>query len=147
MSPGSISSRSAAAALCRPLREGASPGQLPGGNVINFNTSANFLADSDSPTQPNGVNPGESVQINFALISGQTFADTIAAIDLGLANPGEDVVGGLRIGIHVQGFDGGGSESFVNGNIVPIPAAVWGGMALCGMLGIGKLRRRSSRAV
>ena len=30
--------------------------------------------------------------------------------------------------------------------VVPVPMAAWGGMALCGMLGIGKLRRRSVAA-
>lgn len=125
--------------------EGASPGDLPGGNTINFNESGSFFtADSDSPTQPNGVNPGEWVLITFNLDNNQTYADTIAAINLGLANPGVDMEGGLRIGIHVQGFDGGGSESFVNGNVVPLPAAVWGGMALCGFIGAAKIRRRQN---
>ena len=57
-----------------------------------------------APAQPNGVNPGESLGIVFDLIGGQAFADTIAAL----------ADGGLRIGIHVQGFEDGGSESFVN---------------------------------
>jgi hypothetical protein len=88
--------------------QGASPPNLPGGNNCTpanpFVTTAGFTADSNPPTQPNGVNPGESLVIVFNLISGQTFADTQAAL----------VDGRLRIGIHVQGFAGGGSESFVN---------------------------------
>ena len=95
--------------------QGAKPGNLPGGNNIDFGTTAGFLADSDSPVQPNGVNPGETVGILFNLIGGQTFNDTINALNMSLASPGVDVYGGLRIGIHVQGFANGGSESFVNG--------------------------------
>jgi hypothetical protein len=96
--------------------QGASPGDLPGGNSISpaFVTTAGFLADSDPPAQPNGVNPGESVTIIFDLQSGQTFSDVQSELSSGA----------LRIGIHVQGFTGGGSESFVNGPPVtpqPIP--------------------------
>ena len=95
----------------------ASPGNLPGGNgnPINFDTTAGFLADSDSPRTENGVNPGETLTITFNLINGKTYANTIAAINLSLANPGVDMTDGLRIGIHVQAFSSGGSESFVNG--------------------------------
>jgi len=54
---------------------------------------------------------------------------------MGLNSP--KTVGSLRIGIHVQGFDGEGSESFVN---TPVPGAV-----LLGLLGLGagwlKLRK------
>jgi hypothetical protein len=87
--------------------QGASPGDLPGGNGLdpNFDATAGFTADSDPPAQPNGVNPGEWLEITFNLIAGQTYLDVINAL-----NGGED----LRIGIHVQGFEDGGSESFVN---------------------------------
>jgi hypothetical protein len=122
--------------------QGASPPNLPGGNGINFNTTAGFLADSDPPAQPNGVNPGETLGVVFNLIGGQTLADVIAALDLGLANPGVDMLGGLRIGIHVQGFAGGGSESFVNGDtpLVPLPAP-----AMLGLAGLAPLAIRRRR--
>ncbi|MBW2540162.1 MAG: hypothetical protein JRE27_11230, partial [Deltaproteobacteria bacterium] len=83
-----------------------SPGNLPAGESIYpfFVTTAGFLADSDSPVQPNGVNPGETLGVMFSLQGSQTYNDTIAAL-------GD---GSLRIGIHVQGFASGGSESFVN---------------------------------
>jgi hypothetical protein len=118
----------------------ASPGDLPGGNAVDFNTTGNFSADSDAPVAVNGVNPGEMVAITFTLIGGQTFADTIAAIELALANPGVDVDGGLRMGLHVQAIGGpGGSDSYVT---VPEPtgAILFGiGTLLAG----AAIRRRS----
>jgi hypothetical protein len=127
--------------------QGASPGNLSGGNTIDFNATSGFTADSNPPTQPNGVNPGESLTITFNLVSGQTLSNTLAALALGLANPGVDVAGGLRIGIHVQGFAGGGSESFVNngpGGQVPEPGSV----LLFGtvLAGAGLIIRRRQRA-
>lgn len=107
--------------------QGASPPNLPGGNTIDFNTSAGFLASANSPVASNGVNPGETLKIAFNLKASQTYANTIAAINLSLANPGVDMVGGLRIGIHVQAIGTGGSESFVNGpslSAVPEPSTV-----------------------
>jgi len=96
---------------------GASPPNLPGGNLVSppFVVTAGFLADSDPPTQPNGVNPGEYLQIVFNLKSGKSLADTLDALALGGAE------GGLRIGVHVQGFSSGGSESFINTVPAPIP--------------------------
>jgi hypothetical protein len=116
--------------------EGASPGNLPGGNSITpkFTVTTGLLADSDPPVQPNGVNPGEWVAVYLALAAGQTFADVLADLaDLS-----------LRIGIHVQGFFGGGSESFIN-NPSPIPlppAVVLLGTALAG-LSFFRIKRRA----
>ncbi|MFP3326110.1 hypothetical protein R0K05_23955, partial [Planococcus sp. SIMBA_160] len=78
------------------------------------NTSAGFLADSDPAVQPNGVNPGETLGVIFDLQTGLGYQDVVDAIALSQTNPSADLTGGLRIGIHVQGFTGGGSESFVN---------------------------------
>jgi hypothetical protein len=110
--------------------QGASPPNLPGGASISppFETTVGFLADSDPPAQPNGVNPGESLGILFDLQGGGTFADVVS--ELG--------TGELRIGIHVQGFAGGGSESFVNDGVVPEPTA-----ALLFGLGALAVARRS----
>jgi hypothetical protein len=93
------------------FEQNASPPDLPGGDdlIPPFETTEGFSADSEPPAQPNGANPGEWVKIIFDLISGQDLDDTLAALD----------DGSLRIGIHVQGFSGGGSEGFVN---VPEPA-------------------------
>ena len=94
----------------------ASPGDLPGGNEISpsFVCTAGLSVDSDSPTQPNGVNPGETLGIIFDLQTGLVFNDVLQALNSG----------DLRIGIHVQGFDSEGSESFINGAPVPEPATM-----------------------
>ena len=114
--------------------EQATPADLPGRNNVSplFQTSEGFSADSDPAVQPNGVNPGESLGIIFSLQTSpaKTFADVLN--DLETAD--------LRIGIRVQGFADGGSESFVNNGIIPAPGAI-----LLGSIGIGLvgwLRRR-----
>jgi hypothetical protein len=119
----------------------AIPGNLPSANNASppFETTAGFSADSDSPVQPNGVNPDESLKIIFNLQTGQTFSNV----------EDELTSGDLRIGIHVQGFASGGSESFVNnppspgpvpGPSVPEP----GPLALIGLGGLmlGWMHRR-----
>jgi hypothetical protein len=92
----------------------ASPGDLPAGNNCPggaFQATAGFTADSDPPVQPNGVNPNESLGVIFDLQTGQTFADVLDDL----------TTGALRIGIHVQGYASGGSESFVNNPLPPPP--------------------------
>lgn len=108
--------------------EGASPGNLPAGNSIvpPFDATVTLSASSDPPVQPNGVNPGEWLGVLFNLQDGKGFADVINAMDLGVSDPGSS--DSLRVGIHVQGFADGSSESFVH---VPAPAAL-----LLGMLGL-----------
>lgn len=112
---------------------GASPPNLPGGETLTppFQVTAGFLADSDPAVQANGVNPGETLVIIFDLQSGSTFADVLADLNSGA----------LRIGIHVQGYASGGSESYVNGlNQVGEPGSVGiGALALAALL---RIRRR-----
>ena len=110
--------------------QGASPGDPPGGNTVGFVTTAGFSADSNPPTQVNGVNPGEMLTIVFDLTNGKTVQDTILAL-----NGGQD----LRIGIHVQGFEGGGSESFITRVPDGGTTAVLLGL---GILGLASIRRR-----
>jgi hypothetical protein len=104
---------------------GASPKDLPGGQAISF--SADIAADSDNPTQPMGVNPGEWLNIAF-----ETNADLIAGLDSGA----------LRIGIHTQGYQGGGSESLVMVSPVPEPETYAMLLAGMGLLGFEVRRRR-----
>jgi len=89
----------------------ATPGNLPGGDEVvpPFEATADFSADSDSPVEHNGVNPGEQVGILFDLLPGVDVAGTATALE----------TGDLRIGIHVQGFASGGSEGFICGPTPP----------------------------
>jgi len=106
----------------------ATPKDLSGGQNLlpPFETTSGFSADSDSPVQHNGVNPGESVGIVFDLQTDKTFDDVINSINLGFSNPWSDE--SLRIGIHVQAIGiSGKSDSFI---MTPVPGAV-----LLGMLG------------
>jgi hypothetical protein len=97
-----------------------------------FNVTGMFKADADNPSPAKGINPGEWLGIFFALQSGQTYADVINDL----------ATGELRVGLHVQAFSGGGSESFVN-TPVPLPAAIWlFGGGLLGLMGL--IRRRKS---
>ena len=113
--------------------QGATPGNLPAANgaLPPFVATTGFTADSDPAVQPNGVNPGETLGIIYALQGSQTYADVISEL----------TVGSLRIGIHVQGYASSGSESFVN-NPVPVPAAVWlFGSGLLGLVGVARRKR------
>jgi len=88
------------------FEQDASPGNLPGGNncVPDFEVTEGFSADSEPPSQPNGVNPTEWLDITFDLQAGMTFDDVVAQLNSGA----------LRIGLHVQGFANGLSDSFIN---------------------------------
>ena len=115
----------------------ATPGNMPGGNSIGFSVSpTGASADSTSPVQPNGVNPGEFLTVIWSLLGGVTYSDVISALNLG-----GDQSGSLRIGIHVQGFANGGSESFVNSTPTPVPVPA-AGLLLMGALGALTVARR-----
>jgi len=129
----------------------ADPANLPSANSAtpSFITSAGFSADSNPPRAPNGVNSAsEWVRITFNLKNGKTFADTIAALDLGLTDGGNTEA--LRIGLHVQAIGvAGESDSYINGppnsgeEEVNIPD---GGMTISllglALSGMGLLKRR-----
>jgi hypothetical protein len=99
---------------------------FPEGNSIGFTTNAEGDRDGGAA---NGINVGEYLIFTAAL-------NPNAIIDDLLAN------GGLRVGLHLQGYQTGGSDSYVNTppSAVPVPAAGWLlGSALVGFMG---LRRR-----
>ena len=128
--------------------QGASPPNLPGGNNLAtpFNTTAGFNADSNPPTSPNGVTAGEWLTITFNLQSGKTYSSILSA----LAVPNNGGTGDLRIGLHVQSFANGGSESFVNlPNVIsPVPEAQMPALFLAGLglVGAMAVRRRKQKA-
>lgn len=121
--------------------QGASPGQLPGGNEISppFIVTEGFLSDADSPgTNKDGVDPYESLGVVFDLKTGMDYDDVLYALSIP-----SDTDNGLRIGLKVQGFDPEDedrSASFVNNGVIPAPGAI-----LLGGIGVGLvgwLRRR-----
>ena len=121
----------------------ASPRNLPGAEPYDFRPEYNgipnkyFAMDSNSATYANGINPGESLGIVYTLQAGKTYDDVIDGITLAMTDRYHDIPGGLRVGIHVQGFEDGGSESAM----LPDPGST---VALLGLalLGIEGVRRR-----
>jgi hypothetical protein len=112
--------------------QGASPGNLPAGAEATpaFVATAGFAADSNPPVQPNGVNPGEELTIVFDLTPGGSYADVLEELRDGR----------LRVGVHVQGFAGGGSESLINTPLAEADSLLLLGL---GLLGLGWFGRRS----
>jgi len=108
------------------------PNDLPGGNLASppFMTTLGFLSGAVAPPPSNGVEPGESVGIVFALDPNQTTMDVIHELESGA----------LRAGVHVINFESGGSESLVS---VPEPGT--SGLLALGLAGLAALRRRGAR--
>jgi len=104
---------------------GATPTNLPAGNTIAF--SSDLGLDSNVPTQPSGINPGE--WLNIALDG--SFDELVQGLHSSA----------LLVGLHVQGFSNGGSESFVS---VAEPSVY--AMLLLGLPLFGFAIRRRKRA-
>ena len=116
---------------------GATPGNLPAGNdaTPTFTATTGLTAGASAPPPQNGVNQGESLGILATIAAAYTYDDVLNALGLGA----------LRIGLHVQAFADGGSESFVTGDrppVVPAPGAI-----LLASIGLGTLRALRSRHV
>lgn len=105
----------------------ANPGHLPGWGTAGVLFSADS-GDKGLGAVAAGVNTKfEWVEVLVEPLDGVEFEDVISGIRSGA----------IVLGVHVQGFVGGGSESFIT---TPLPGAV-----LLGMLGLGyagmKLRK------
>ena len=105
-----------------------SPGNLPGGNTVNFVTAASASADPPPPFNGIGFHPTDP-------FSPQTGRFALALT--GPLNP----VNNLRVGVHVIGYTSGGSESFVTRPIPEPGTLLLIGTGLVG-LGAGARRRK-----
>lgn len=106
------------------------PGDLPNGNDYpgGFNADRVFNTEAEPPPPANGVNntgTGEWVTIQFALLGEGTFQEVLDELNSGA----------LKVGIHIQDFPLGSSESAVN---VPEPTTI----VLFGLGGLALIRKR-----
>lgn len=85
------------------------PGNLPGGQRLDNAFVSDLSVAAKNPGPKNGLNPYDSVEL---VIGYDDSFDLFGALE------NEN----LRIGLHVQSFTGGYSESFVN--VIPEPGAV-----------------------
>ena len=113
--------------------DGADPKNVPGWSTLDPKFSSIFSAGATKQggVTKNGVSSSsEWLTLTFNIAQGSSFDDIINALNNG----------SLRVAVHVQGFDSGGSESFIN---TPIPAAAWLlGSGLVGLVGVRRWRKR-----
>jgi MYXO-CTERM domain-containing protein len=125
----------------------ANPGDLPGGNNVGFQTTAEWSADSDSPVTQNGVNnsttgiDADYVTITFWLQDGRDYNDTINALNLPF-DQWTPQNHGLRVGLHLQGFPDDGSGIGSGAFITSVPLPTTSMLAMAGLGGVAVRRRR-----
>jgi hypothetical protein len=110
---------------------GANPTNLPGASNANPAFATSYGADSSSPYISNGINPGEYISFRFKGDYNTVLQDMTA--------------NHLRLGIYVQGFSGGYTESFVSTMAPPpekAPAPRSFVLALIGLSFVRRFRHR-----
>ena len=98
---------------------------LPGADSLSPPFAPNDGAVADSLAA--GINPGETLLLLLIPNTNEAFIQGV-------------LDGTYRIGIEVQGFAGGGSESFIN-NIVPIPEPGSAALVAMGLVMLARRRR------
>lgn len=107
--------------------EGATPKNLPAAKSLDDPFVSSFGFQND-PGAANGIQINETLGILFLLTSDLSYEDLLTDL----------MNGSFKTGIHGQGFEDGGSESFTNTiTTVPLPISFWlFGSGLLALLGL-----------
>jgi hypothetical protein len=104
------------------------PNNLPAGLSLTDNFISEMAVAANNPSPRHGLNPYDSLELIVNYDASYDFLDALGSED-------------LRVGLHVQSFEGGYSESFVN--VVPEPATM--PLLLLGSSALRWLRVKKSR--
>lgn len=111
------------------------PSNLPAGNELMPPFVADFSVSANPPPSFNGINNSltEWLAVTMNLASGKTFNDVYEAL----------LNAELRVGIHIQAFPDGSSESAYNPpeEIIPEPSI----MSLLGLAGLGLIWKKRKK--